>query len=138
MRLIKHACRTLIKKGDKKILSVFGYNKPELSKVKLKCIKSNVNFGEKFEFNLTLHSKFKKDQPLLIDFVIYHKKKDGSLAPKVFKWTEKNLKSNGELKLEKKHPFKQVSTRVYYGGEHQIEILINGYPYEKQSFLLKK
>jgi len=125
-RLLKHACRSLIKAGDKKILKIFGYKEAKLKDIKLSLKAKNLKMGDALEFKLSMNSGSTKKQSLLIDYVIHHKKKNGSNTPKVFKWTSKILVSKNRLEIEKKHPFKVISTRTYYGGKHRIDIMING------------
>ena len=135
-RLLKHACRTLIKNGDKKILSIFGYTKPKLKKIKLTLLSKKIKLGEALNFKLSLGSLGSENQPLLIDYVIHHVKKNGSNTPKVFKWTIKSLPSNSEIEINKKHSFKTISTRIYYGGVHKVDIMINGSLVASSSFTL--
>ena len=125
--LISHALRTLIKKGNSEALELIGYSKDiKLKTIDLKIYNSSVVLGESLNFSLHISSKSKEDQKLLIDFIIYHRKSNGKLSPKVFKLTRKILKGNVDLLIKKKHLIKEISTRKYYSGEHEIHIQING------------
>jgi len=135
-RLVRHACRTLIKQGDQKLLSVLGYRKPQLKIKQLKLGKAEVYFGGALPFALSLTSTSKQEQPLIIDYIIHHQKAGGHTTPKVFKWKTFTLKGQETVNLKKKHPFKKITTRVYYPGRHALEILINGESYIKQDFEL--
>ena len=64
-------------------------------------------------------------------------KKNGELAPKVFKLAQKSLSGQEQITIEKKHPFRKISTRVYYSGKHFLEIQINGVKMKKVAFELK-
>ncbi len=125
-KLIRHACRTLIKNGHKKTLEILGYHEPKLEKVEIQLKNDAVNFGDKFQFSLNLKSGSNQDQELMIDYVIHHQKANGTTSPKVFKWQNKTLKARQQLISNKKHPFKKVTTRKYYPGLHQLEVMING------------
>lgn len=143
-KLLKHACRTLIKDGHPKVLSLLGYEPASLSKVTLKLRHAELAHGSHQEIELQLESASSETQALLIDYVVHHQKANGTLTPKVFKWTSVKLgaKTNdaktecSRLVLNKRHSFKAVTTRKYYSGEHKIEILINGEPFIQQSFVL--
>lgn len=137
-RLLKHACRTLIKNGHPKVLALLGYSAPELALVELKLEQAEVKNGDSQSFTLSLKSSAEEPQNLLIDYAVHHQKANGSLSPKVFKWTTLCLpaKSHGSISIEKAHSFKAVTTRKYYLGKHKIEILINGKSMFVESFKL--
>jgi len=147
IKLLKHACRTLIKNGHPKVLLLLGYAPAKLSKVSLTLKHDEVPHGTHQEIELRLKNALNTPQKLLIDYVVYHQKANGSLLPKVFKWKSVDLAAKnaspdvssndtGELVVTKSHSFKAVTTRKYYSGEHKIEILINGAPFIQQSFTL--
>lgn len=125
-RLIRHACRTLIKSGHRQTMRTFGYQPPKLSQVQLKIITPDVEFDTALQFSLKLNSSSQQSQSLMIDYIIHHQKANGKTSPKVFKWSTKNIAANGELSLSKKHPIKKITTRAYYPGLHRIEIMVNG------------
>ena len=135
-KLVKHACRTLIKQGHQKTLRSFGYKKPKFQHTEIKLNTPKVTLGEHLGFTLTLSSKGRSAQPLLIDYVIHHRKANGSLSPKVFKWTTKELLAGSSLTLTRKHPMKKITTRTYYPGEHKLEVLVNGYSMGEVDFKL--
>jgi len=125
-KLLRHACRTLIKSGHKRVLAVFGYESPNIRNVVFIINTLDVLFGGVVEFSLSLESGAKNDQPLMIDYIIHHRKANGKTSPKVFKWSDKSLKAKKALNVSKKHAIKKITTRVYYPGEHRIEVMVNG------------
>jgi 3-methyladenine DNA glycosylase AlkC len=137
-RLVSHACRTLLKQGHKKALSVLGYNEAKLKNTELKILSPTVSMGGHFNFSLSLSSDSNKDQALMIDYVIHHQKANGTLTGKVFKWKKTTLPAQKSLTAIKKHPFKKISTRVYYPGSHRVEVMINGRSIGISEFELKQ
>ncbi|MGO2512463.1 DNA alkylation repair protein [Marinomonas polaris] len=135
-KLIRHACRTLLKQGNQKALEVFGYGKPKLGSIKLEIHEEQVKLNGNLEFSLLVESTNEGDQSLMIDYVIHHQKKNGKTTPKVFKWKKATLLAGKSLSMSKKHPFKAITTRVYYNGLHEVEILVNGQSIAKNSFFL--
>ena len=125
-RLVRHACRTLIKQGHQATLKAFGYNKARVEVDKLEVLNSSVAFGSALEFELGLTSASADSQPLIIDYAIHHQKANGSTSPKVFKWKTLTLERHATLVAKRRHPMKMITTRVYYPGTHKLEILING------------
>ncbi len=125
-RLIRHACRTLIKNGDKKALRVLGYGAPKLGDAKLEVLTPEVAFGDALQFSLSISSISNRDQLLMVDYVIHHQKANGSTSPKVFKWKSTTLSAKKSLTAIKKHGIKKITTRVYYPGAHRVEVVVNG------------
>jgi 3-methyladenine DNA glycosylase AlkC len=136
--LIRHAARTLVKQGNKEILAILGYNsKVGITVSKLRLDQPTVKMGGEINFSFEIKSKSKQVQRLIIDYIIYHRKANGKLAPKVFKLTKKNLEAGESVQISKKHSFRPISTRKYYPGIHCLEIQVNGTPFGKVDFELK-
>ncbi len=125
-KLIRHACRTLIKQGNKKVLRVFGYQKPEIQPLTIEVQTPQVLFGSVLQFSIAIASTTEHTQALMIDYIIHHRKANGKTSPKVFKWRTKNLIANETLILSKTHAIKKITTRVYYPGLHHVEVMVNG------------
>ncbi|MCK5041342.1 MAG: hypothetical protein KAR62_03575 [Sphingomonadales bacterium] len=136
-RLVKHACRTLIKQGHKPTLKALGYGEPEVSLEKLEILTPKVKFGTGLEFEMNLLSTSDSEQPLIIDYAIHHMKANGKLAPKVFKWKTTSIKPRAEIKAIKKHPMRHITTRKYYAGEHKLELIVNGVSLGLREFSLE-
>jgi len=139
-KLIRHACRTLLKQSHPIALQAFGYLPPQIENTKLTIRTPEVYLNERLEFELSLTSSSAKNQSLMIDYIIHHQKKNGSTSPKVFKGKTMTLEAGKTLNVTKRHPFKKVTTRVYYSGQHTIEIIINGVSVATSAFhfFLKK
>jgi len=125
-RLVKHACRTLVKQGHSDTLKALGYKPPRIEIKKLSILTPKVEFGGYLEFDLSLSSLIGRDQRLIIDYAVHHQKANGQLSPKVFKWKSLTLTGKDDLQAIRRHPMKKISTRKYYPGKHRLEILING------------
>jgi len=130
-RLLRHACRTLIKKGDAQILAAFGYA-PAESVRKTLLLESfslahhSPRIGEFLGMQLSLRSKHTKPQNLVIDYVIHFRRANGEFSRKVFKWKNCLLPAGENLMMMKKHSLKKITTRQYYPGLHKIAVQING------------
>ncbi len=135
--LIKHALRTLIKNGDLNALSILGYKeKPEIEVNNLE-MQDSVEFKKEFIFKFNIKSNSDKTENLMVDYIIHHKKNNGSLSAKVFKLKIVKLKAYESLIIAKKSVFRDITTRKYYPGEHRLEIQINGKIYLDKSFMLE-
>ncbi|MBX2850698.1 MAG: DNA alkylation repair protein [Phycisphaeraceae bacterium] len=135
-RLLKHACRTLIKQGHRDTLTVFGYGSPNIKLEKLDLLATHVTFGDTLMFSISLTSTAGATQKLVIDYAIHHRKSNGTTSPKVFKWKTGALDPSATLTAKRNHAIKKITTRTYYPGTHHLEILINGESFGKKTFEL--
>lgn len=135
--ITKHALRSLIKAGDMAALNLLGYaDNPAITVEHFQLKSSTLKLGEKLEFSVGIQSTASTTQPLMVDYIIYFKKANGTLSPKVFKLKAVELASNKTVNIQKKQLFQHFSTRVLYEGEHAIELQINGKSYGKKTFEL--
>jgi 3-methyladenine DNA glycosylase AlkC len=134
MRLIKHACRTLIKQGHQPTLSMLGYDPLKLNNVSLDLQCSVVQYGEALSFDVSFDGPKGKD--IIVDYAIHFQKANGSTSPKVFKWKVGKINNKGQLNAKKNHTIKPITTRKYYNGDHQLEILVNGQSIALMPFIL--
>ena len=134
-KLLKHACRTLLKRGDTKALRLFGYSKPTHVQVEQLTIQPSVHIGDTLDFSFSLQSRNKTLGKLRIEYAINFMKANGKLSRKVFKISESSYKNNSKSFL-KKHSFKIISTRKYYPGNHGLVIIVNGQQMIEGDFLL--
>ncbi len=133
--IVRHAMRSLIKSGRADVFPLLGFTaNPKLELGDVKLSSSKIKLGEALAFETQIHSKSKSTQHLAIDFVIHHRKANGSLSPKVFKWKEMDLKPGQSLAISKKHAIRKINTRAYYSGQHQLDIVINGKTYRNIAF----
>ncbi len=134
-KIIKHACRTLLKQGNVQILSMFGYQPPNHIQISNFKAQSKVNIGESFEFSVKLKTSKKSLGKLRIEYAIGFMKNNGKISRKVFKISESNFTGN-EKDITKKHSFKVISTRKYYTGNHDIAVIINGKELVSKTFIV--
>jgi 3-methyladenine DNA glycosylase AlkC len=136
--IVRHALRTLIKKGDPLALKLMGVSTSAEIKISpVKLIKKSFKVGEPMSFEFEIQSKSSKKQKVIIDYIIHHQKAGGKTNPKVFKLKTLELKPKENRRIIKKHSLKPVTTRKYYPGMHQLEIQVNGKIYQKINWLLK-
>jgi len=139
--LIRHALRTLFKRGNKDALELMGYLKPEVADVKVELKLDSVKIGDFLNFSVSFTSL--KDQKLMVDYAVYYMKANGKQRAKVFKMGIKNARKDEKIVYNKKHSFREMSTRKremstrkHHKGVHSIEVIINGYTFESKKFVL--
>jgi 3-methyladenine DNA glycosylase AlkC len=131
-KIVKHACRTLLKAGDKRALLLFGYSDPlTMSLDNFKLAKTKIRIGEdvRFSFDLNLKEKSK----VRLEYAIFYVKAKGRLSKKVFKITENDY-TPGTVTVSRKHSLADMSTRKHFPGIHHLSILVNGNEMAKASF----
>ncbi|KHF40611.1 DNA alkylation repair protein [Halalkalibacter okhensis] len=122
--IVKHACRTLLKKGDQQVLAIFGYENDEAITLDHFTCSDKVKIGEGIQFSFHVHAT--ENKKARIEYAIDYVKARGHRNRKVFKITETKLLSQQAKEYSKKHSFKDLSTRIHYQGVHTITIIING------------
>lgn len=138
--MTKHSLRTLIKQGNQEALAFLGYTKPRARVAAWTCradSQPTVVLGGVLALECKLVAT--ADTKLLIDYVVHFVKKNGTTAPKVFKWKVVELKKGEILVLTKRHPLKaDATTFTFYPGEHKVELQINGLAMASTQFTLKQ
>lgn len=135
--VIRHSLRSLVKAGDPAVFPLLGYSaEPNVILQAFDLAQPQLLMGENQSIQAILCSGATASQRLVVDYAIHHMKANGKQAAKVFKWRNIELAAGEQLTLQKKHPFKPVTTRRYYAGDHRVVILINGVPYGEKSFQL--
>ena len=134
-KLIKHACRTLLKQGNSEVLKLFGYTEPDHITIKNFKIQKSVSIGNPLEFSFNLISSNSHLGKIRIEYAIDFLIKNGKHSRKIFKISE--VESLGKKKkVKKQHSFKLITTRTYYQGTHGLSIIVNGQELIKNSFKL--
>ena len=124
--LLRHASRTLVKAGDRRVLAAWGLDKPFKGEAALSLSRKRLRVGESFEITLALQSSAARAQKLAIDYAVHHVKADGRLTPKVFKGWAFELPAHGQRQLEKRHSMREITTRRYHPGRHVLDVRVNG------------
>ena len=134
--LNKHALRTLVKQGNSKALKFLGFRPdPKIVVDSFQIARNGIRPGQAIEFSFTVTAK--RDESLMIDYVIDFVKANGSLAPKVHKLKQISLKKGESATLKKRHTLRaNATTYTLYPGTHRVTLQINGKAFGTQSFEL--
>lgn len=124
--IVKHGARTLLKQGHPEILKIYGLDSKNIEVENLEIVTPKVRIGDSLEFSFSIKNNNYSVQTVRLEYGIYYKKSRGHLAKKVFKISEKAYQPNESIKINRKQSFKIITTRVFYAGNHQISIIING------------
>lgn len=123
--IVRHGCRTLLKKGNKDVLEIFGFLNADNVKIK-KFIRNPAVILVGNDMNFSFVVSVKKTTKLRLEYGIDYVKASGKRSRKIFQISMITLKENQEKKYSKTHSFKNLSSRVHYPGIHSITLIING------------
>lgn len=133
--VVKHACRTLLKQGHPKAMTLFGFGSVKQIEIRdLEITTPVVKLGNSLEFNFSLHNKSQKEAKIRLEYAIYFLKANNSLAKKVFTISEKAYAANSVSEISRKQPFKLITTRKLYEGGHKLALIINGNEQRQHEF----
>ncbi|WP_107586715.1 DNA alkylation repair protein [Clostridioides difficile] len=133
--IVKHGCRTLLKKGNRDVLALFGYDDTTSINIQDFTLETtSISIGEDLTFSFKILAK--KATKTRLEYGIDYMKSNGKRNRKIFKISEVSLKENEKKSYMKKHSFADVSVRKHYPGIHSIAIIINGIEKDKLDFEL--
>ncbi|MBL4734720.1 MAG: DNA alkylation repair protein [Flavobacteriales bacterium] len=137
--LIKHGCRTLLKQGNSEVMELFGFGSIQNIKIDNFQIQTpKVKLGEALSFTFQLKNTGDSTSKIRLEYGLYYQKANGSLSKKVFKISERNYPENSTTTINRKQPFREITTRKFHPGKHELSLIINGNEFEKIAFELLK
>ncbi len=123
--IVKHACRTLLKKGDREVLAIFGYDYTGSVDVDgFALVTTSVANGEDMTFLFEIEAK--ETTKVRLEYGIDFVKANGKRNRKIFQISEIELKTGQRKKYKKTHSFADMSTRRHYPGVHSVTLIVNG------------
>ena len=76
--IVRHACRGLLKSGNQRALTLFGFSKPTHVKIdKLTLNKRRAAIGENLHFSFDVKSSRSASEKIRFEYVIYFRKANG-------------------------------------------------------------
>ncbi|MEZ0217085.1 MAG: DNA alkylation repair protein [Rariglobus sp.] len=134
--IIRHALRTLIKRGHPLALALLGAGTAPKLDTTFTVSPKRIRLGDSIALTATLTSSSRRAQSLLIDYVVHYAKASGKASEKVFKWTHLDLGPGQSLMLTKRQTIRDFSTRRHHAGRHRVELQINGRRLAETAFTL--
>ncbi len=136
-RLVRHACRSLIKSGHRGALEAFGLGAPKIAPVDIRIETPAVEYGGALNFSADLTSTAAQSRNLVVDYLVHFRKANGKLAAKVFKGTKLCLGPGETYTFARSHPIRPITTRKYYPGVQGLSLRINGEDFGYAEFELE-
>jgi 3-methyladenine DNA glycosylase AlkC len=124
--IVKRACRTMLKKGNKRAMVLFGFLDPgQIKVVNLIFDPQTPAIGDELFFSFEMKLRDKKVSRVRLEYGVDFIKSKNKLSRKIFQIKEADFKA-GNHSITKKHAFKDHSTRKHYPGQHCFTIIVNG------------
>lgn len=128
--ILRHGCRTLIKKADSEIMKLFGYakltDKPLTTSATLSVDSYRVKIGESCQLKYELCICEGEPVHIRIEYGIDFVKARGNTSRKIFLLADKTVPGGQRITGSRTHSWRQLTTRHHYPGEHGVVLLVNG------------
>jgi 3-methyladenine DNA glycosylase AlkC len=135
-RIVKHACRTMLKAGNRRALLLFGFADPTCLHIRnLVLDRDRLDIGESLRYTFDLRVEAEAPVKVRLELGVYYRKARGNLSRKVFQIGEATY-APGRHRISRVHSFRDRSTRVHRPGEHRLAIVVNGVEMARASFQL--
>ncbi len=136
-KLIEHALRSAIRRGEPAALSLLEYGeRPAVDVVFAQFTPARVAVGGRVTITFELLSTSHKAQKLLVDLVVHFVKASGQTRPKVFKLKRVMLAPGARMQFEGEVSFAEMTTRRHFPGAHPFCAVVNGVSYPLASLEL--
>ena len=136
--IVKHACRGLLKKGNRRAMLLFGFGDPTHIDVEnLTLDRETLSIGDDLRYTFELVVKTKEPTKVRLELRVDYVKARGKTSRKVFQIREHTF-DRGRHVITRKLWLADQSTRKHYPGEHRIWIVVNGVEKATASFQLKE
>jgi len=136
--LLQHASRTLIKRGDARVLTAWGLGGALGGTASLAIAPRRAAIGSAVVLTATLQSTSARAQALVVDYTVHHRKASGATSPKVWKGWTLTLGARERRVLTRRHSLRPVTTRRDHPGRHDVELRVNGRIVARAAFELQR
>ena len=135
--IIRHGCRTLLKKADQHTYKLFGLddNLP-CSILQLKLDRKKLSIGDRLAFSFRFRVESEATSRMRLEYAVYYVKSNGQQSRKIFQLAEKSFNPGMTYSFNKEQRFEDFTTRKHYPGKHKLGILVNGKELASSEFTL--
>ncbi|MFJ6453114.1 hypothetical protein [Paenarthrobacter sp. NPDC091669] len=137
-KVIRHALRTLVKKGNPEALALLGYAGGRLEVKEPQLLLTAVAWDGTVEFSAEVVNEGLQPATVAIDYSIGFQRANGTVSAKTFKLTSRLIPPGETITVTKKHSFRPITTRSYYPGQHYVVVQANGVASAPAHFVLDK
>ncbi|MCA0756419.1 DNA alkylation repair protein [Paenibacillus sp. N4] len=133
--IVRHGCRTLIKKNDPRIMALFGYAGPSgeegdeqslAASAELKAVPEAVPIGGEAKLRYRIRLREGERVKLRIEYGVDFVKSGGKTSLKRFLLSDREYEGGSVFEGERVHRFADLTTRKHYAGPHRLSLWVNG------------
>lgn len=129
--IVRHGCRTLIRKADPEIMAIFGYashenEMPLAISASLSVEPAELHIGDSCELAYALAIREGEAVHIRVEYGIDFVKAGGKTSRKLFLLSDKTVPGGARLTGKRTHRWADLTTRRHYAGEHTLTLLVNG------------
>lgn len=126
-RLVRHALRTAVKRGDLQALELLGFGKPpDVRIARTEIHPRRPRIGGSVFVGAELVGTGRGVQQINADVRIHFVKANGTTRVKIFKLASFELGRGLSVRIGKKISLADMTTRRHHPGRHAVELLVNG------------
>jgi 3-methyladenine DNA glycosylase AlkC len=126
-RLVAHALRTAVKRGDPQALSALGFRGAGGARVaRVTIAPPRPRIGEHVRVEVEVVHAGRRPVDLNLDFAIHFVKARGATSRKVFKLRTLHLEPGSKAVVSKRISLAQHTTRTHHRGRHAVDVVLNG------------
>jgi len=135
-KLIKHACRTLLRKAHPPAMQLFGLSGETPVRIHKLKVTESLNIGEDLYFEFECRRPEGYTENLRLEYAIDYRKAGEKSSTRVFSISNKLPENLNKIHITRKQSFKNMTTRKHYPGLHRLSIRINGQEKAAQNFIV--
>lgn len=124
-RIVEHALRTLLKRGDERALKLLGAGDPKSLRASGSVTPAKVKLGERVTFSADLENRGTTTQHVVIEARVHFVRPKG-VSIKPFRIARVDLAPKQKLTVSKSLELQHRSIRELFAGVHQVELQVNG------------
>lgn len=135
--IIRHGCRTLLKKAHPATYHLFGLDAEASCHVSgLKLSTASLKIGERLRFSFALTVGATQPVKLRLEYAVYYRKWGGEWSRKIFQLAERTFLPGTVTPFEKEQRFQDFTTRKHHPGRHKLAVVVNGKEMAEKAFHL--
>lgn len=125
-RLVEHALRTLLKRGDPEALALIGAGDAKSIAAKGTVTPARVKRGEKVVLSATVRNRGQQELHAVVEARVHFPRPSGKNSVKPFRLGRVDLAPGEEATLSKGLLMKDRTIRALHAGVHAVELQVNG------------
>jgi len=124
-RIVKHACRTLLKAGNRRALRLFGTTEDRVAVEHLRAEPASVEIGGELAYSFDLRVEGTTPCQVRLELRVAYARSGGKTSRKVFRIAERTF-DPGRHTVARRLSFADRSTRQHFPGAHRLTVVANG------------